>query len=200
MDTQENLVSAPVPEVGQDTTPIVDGNPGAAELVDPPPQKKLSKIQLKKMQQYQERRRRMINKGVPEAQVDAVIAREDYEKLPVADKLKRMEGFIASALGQLGQEMTNLRHNDQVLSEAMDVNFTAIARALVKLGISNEEQKAIIDAVNEELEQAAQRRQEAAKKAHEEAQKKAAADDLAAQAEPAGEPPPPPEEATQFGG
>lgn len=184
----EALVSSNVPEVGQPA------------LVDPPAQKKLSKIQVKKMQQYQERRRRMVNKGVPVEQVDAVIAREDYEKLPVGDKLKRMEGFIASALGQLGQELVNLRHNDQVLSEAMDVNFTAIARALVKVGVPLDEQRKIIDAVNEEIEQAAQRRQEAAKKAHDEAKAKVAQDNLATQSEPAGEPPPPPAEATTFGG
>lgn len=201
MDTQENLVSAPVVDLATPPTPVEAApTPDQPKLVDPPPQKKLSKMQMKKIQQYQERRRRLINKGVPEAQVEAVIAREDYEALPVAEKLKRLEGFVASALGQLGQEMSNLRHNDQVLSEAMDVNFTAIARILEKLGVSHDDQRKILDAVNEEIEAAAQRRMEAAKKAQEEAKKKAATDDLAAQAEPSGEPPPPPAEATTFGG
>jgi hypothetical protein len=199
MDTTE--ISTPVVDLATPPTPA-ETEPAVPQpkLVDPPAQKKLSKLQIKKMQQYQERRRRLLNKGVPEAQVDAVIAREDYEALPVGDKLKRLEGFIASALGQLGQEITALRENDQVLSEAMDVNFTAVARALVKLGVPLEEQRAIIDAVNAEIEEAMEKRKAAAKKAQDEANQKAAAQNLAAQAEEAGEPPPPPEEATQFGG
>lgn len=166
-----------------------------AQPVPKPP----TKAQLKKMEIYAQRRQRLINKGVPEAQVDAVIAREDYERLPVAEKLKRLEHFVASALGQLGQEMGNLRHNDGVLADAMDVNFRSIAKALTKAGVSMDDQKKIVEEVQKEMEAEAQARAEAAEKAQKEVEEKARASDTK-QVDVPGEAPAAPAEATTFGG
>lgn len=151
--------------------------------------KPLSKIDEKRRQIYIERRKRAINKGVPEDKVDEHLAREDFEKLPLETRVHHM---IDTAFQRLAQEIVSLQYNDQMLSAAMDVNFRAIAKMLEKLGLPRDQQLVLLKEAKEDIE-----RDLAERKAKEEAQK---AEAMKVETEQRGEPPPPPEDATVFGG
>lgn len=162
--------------------------------------RRLSKIDEKRIRQYQERRRRLINKGVPAEKVDQAIAEEDYRSMPVEKKFERLEALVANSVKRMSSDMLALRHNDGVLADSMDSNFKAMARCLEKAGVSLADQSAIISAVNAEI--AAEREQKMAAKMQAEAEK-AAADALKdAETQKASEEEEVaiPEEATTFGG
>jgi hypothetical protein len=62
-------------------------------------------------------------------------------------KIDRLEKVVSASLQNIATDITSLQHNDTVLADAMDVNFTAIARILEKLGIPNQELNSVIEQV-----------------------------------------------------
>ena len=149
----------------------------------------MSKMDEKKRQIYIERRKRALNKGIPEDKVDQHLAKEDFERLPLETRVQHM---IDTAFRRLAQEIVSLEYNDQMLSAAMDVNFRAIAKMLEKLGIPREQQLELLKEAKEDIE-----KDLAARKAKQDAEATA---NMKAETEQAGEPPAPPDEATVFGG
>jgi hypothetical protein len=153
----------------------------------------MSKMDEKKRQIYIERRKRALNKGIPEDKVDQHLAKEDFERLPLETRVQHM---IDTAFRRLAQEIVSLEYNDQMLSAAMDVNFRAIAKMLEKLGISREQQLELLKEAKEDIEKDLAARK--AKQDEEAAAKQTA--NMKAETEQAGEPTAPPDEATVFGG
>lgn len=168
--------------------------------------KRMTKVDIKRMQAREERRRRLLNNGVPEDKVDAVMAAEDYQNLPVDKKLDRFERIVSQALQGLQRDIMALRHNDGVIADAMDINLKAMARALEKAGITKEAQNDIIREVEKELREEQKRQAEAEVEARRMASEKAEKERMEAEAnaKPAiaseGEPEPVPEGATVFEG
>lgn len=128
----------------------VSSNEGAQPEAAPQPPK-MSKIDQKRRQIYLDRRNRKLKEGVPENMVDQVLAREDYERLPVEAKLQRMEGMVRGVFGQIAEDVQSLRKNDATIAEAMDVNFRALGKALNRLGIGAEEQRALMQETVDEM-------------------------------------------------
>lgn len=154
----------------------------------------VTKMDIKRAQAYQERRRRLINNGTPPDKVDATIEAEDYQALPVEKKLLRFQTLVGSALRGLQQDVLNLQHNDRVIADAMDVNLRAMGRALTRLGFTEEMQKDIVTEVENEIRRDQEAKQKAASATEEKAGVEAQIDT-----------PPPaesdlPEEAVVFGG
>jgi hypothetical protein len=204
-----------VSETQQETTPDVQAAPDNVTPINgDPKQRKFSKIELKRMRAYQERRQRLINKGVAPDKVDMVLAAEDYANMPVPEKLKRLEGILQNSFQQVAIEMANLRHNDGVLADAMDLNFKSFAKMLVKLGIPLEDQGKIIAETEKEMAEERRKQSETASKAAQAAQEnieQAKAEEALKKAEQPiltgpegvdanGSPIPPPDGATVFGG
>lgn len=113
--------------------------------------KKPNKIELKRQQIYEERRRRLINSGIPEDKVDQTIAAQDYAELPVEKKIQRLEQMLTGSVQALVNDIQALQHNDKVIADALDINMKAMSRCLDKAGISLEDQSRIIAEVAEEL-------------------------------------------------
>lgn len=132
--------------------------------------RKPTKHELKKAQWYQERRQRLLNKGVPEDQVDLVIAREDYEALPVEKKIRRLESMIQGLAQGASQDINGLVENDKLMADAYDINIRACRKLFQKLGITSEE----FQAISEQVEAEFIAEKEAKTKARKDAQEKAA--------------------------
>lgn len=129
-------------------------------MTDVLPASNMTKIDAKRAQIYQERRRRLLNRGVPEAQVDATLAAEDYRNLPLAERFARFEKMALGALEGLQRDIMSLRHNDSVIAESMDINLRAMSMCLEKAGVSKEAQSDIIKQVDGQLRE--ERAQQAA--------------------------------------
>ncbi len=130
--------------------------------------RRITKADMKRMQAYEERKRRLINKGVAPDKVDGVIAAEDYNALPVEKKFERLEKLTSQLFQGLQKDIMALRHNDGVIADAMDINLRAVARSLEKAGVTKEMQGQIIREVETELRAEQQKRmeeQQAARKA-----------------------------------
>lgn len=166
--------------------------------------RKMSKVDMKRMQAYQERRRRLINKGVDPKKVDAVIAAEDYKNMPLEDKFERLQAIVLGALRESQKDILALRHNDEVISDAFDINLKSLAKCLERAGVTKELQGTIIQEVEKEVREEQKLMIETKAKANADAEKArmqaALADDakLTQSEEPEGETHP--EEATVFGG
>lgn len=154
--------------------------------------RKLSKGDEKRLRILQDRRQRHLNEGVPPEKVDEVIAREDYERLPVEKKIARLEGLLSATAQGLGKDIETLFRNQGVLLDTMDVNFTAFEMMVTDLGVSIEKQRSYVEAAREVVEQKKRDRQRQTNAAADKSLKDAAATP--------GEPPPPPDGATVFGG
>jgi hypothetical protein len=184
------------------------GDLGAApdNVADISKARKPSKHEMRMAQRFQERLQRLMNRGMSQQQALLAIQREDYEALPPEKKIKRLEGIIKSIAERLGQDITNLRYNDNELGDAMDVNFMAFSEMLVKLGISREEQDLFVKTAQATMAARRASELEQQKAAAEAAQKAAAAKNEAASVEEeakvddAAGTPHVPEEATTFGG
>jgi DNA-binding transcriptional MerR regulator len=158
--------------------------------------KQLSKMDIKRQQIYAERRKRHINNGVPAEKVGEVMAKEDFERLPID---KRVQMMIAGSTQSLAQEIINLQYNDSILATAMDVNFRALKKAFDRLGVSSEQ---LTQCLTEARAEVQSEMEEKAKKAREEATEspeavREAVEDIA---DKAGKPAEAPPEATVFGG
>jgi hypothetical protein len=112
---------------------------------------RLDKITQKRQQIYMDRRNRLLASGVPADKVDMSLAAEDYHNLSDSQKIKRLEGILSSTFQNFAKELNNLRHNDTVLADAMDVNFKAFSKMLVKVGVPLEEQQTFIQDAQKEM-------------------------------------------------
>lgn len=141
-------------------------------------------------------------RGLDDRQVAQFMARREHEAQPIQQRLMRLEAMVVQSFQQLAQEMTALRQNDEILADAMDVNFRSIARALELAGVTLDKQGEIIQQVQVEVQEERRKamEEEAIKKAA--VKRKAEEDALAAKvdAPPAAPTDNAPQEASQFGG
>jgi hypothetical protein len=169
--------------------------------------KRPSKLEAKKNQIFQDRVKRKMGEGKTEAEAIQSVLREDYDRLPVADKLKRVEavlqrheGAIAGIARGFQADALRLEQNDTSLADSMDTNFRAFQRILRKLGVSDEDQKQAVVEAREEIAAELMARATAAEVKKAQAVEEEKKKEVAADVDVAGEPPSPPTEATDFGG
>lgn len=140
----------------------------------------------KAQRKRQERREELIKNGVPENLVDQVLQQEEYRKLPIDQKVHHLEMTIAHAqsvftdtMKKLASEMIALRSNQEEIADAFDVNLRALERVLVKLGIKEEDQKAILEEVTKEFYEVKRKRAEARAAAQKDPEKAAVEQEIA---------------------
>lgn len=146
-----------------DSEPIQEV-PESAELLNRP-ERKASKLELKKQQIMQDRVQRHMANGLTLEQAIQKIQREDYDQLPIDSKLKRLEGMLVGNVQGIAKDITLLRQNQTELADVLDVNFRAFEKILAKMGIPVEDQRTILAEAEAEwkAEQKASK-EEAAKK------------------------------------
>lgn len=110
-----------------------------------------NKRELKARKAREERKVFLKSKGVPEELIEQVLDQEDYNKLPIDQKVARLEqsvgqlqGFISHALRQLSNEMVALRENQEEIADSFDINFKMLEEILVSLNVSEDTQKEIL--------------------------------------------------------
>jgi hypothetical protein len=200
------ISDAPAQDLGE--LPDLPAAPEKVTNINDAKQQKVNKVQMKKFQIYLERRKRAINKGIPEERVDQYLREEDYRNMPVAEKVQRLEGIMSSTFQGLSQDVVRLRQNDGHIADAFDINSRAIFKMMVKLGITSEQQKDILKESADEFDAEKKAKVEARQKAAEEAQKKTLEEqerakivqETKAEKNPEPQGAEPPAEATQFGG
>jgi hypothetical protein len=116
-----------------------------------PPEPKKSKTDFKKEEIFKERMRRHINSGKTPEQAYMAIQKEDYDRMPVGDKLELMRRSFASSLESMAKDVAMLHDNQKSLADVMDINFRAFDKMMVKLGISSEDQATLITEVQAEI-------------------------------------------------
>lgn len=122
--------------------------------------RKPTKIEIKRAQQREERRRRLINQGVPEDKVDQVMVNEDYNNLPLDRRFQDFRSQVVKAIQALSMDVMNLQHNDRVIADAMDTNMRAMSKCLNKVGVPTEDQAQIMkDVISELTEERAKQQQ-----------------------------------------
>lgn len=126
--------------------------PEAPEEVTEMKQPKLSKIEEKRQQIFRDRVRRKMGDGKTEEQAIQAIMQEDYEAMPLDKKFARLESAVANAINGLMHNVNTIRQNEHVVADAFDINYRALAKMMAKLGLSQEEQNAIIDETKKEVE------------------------------------------------
>lgn len=119
-----------------------------------------TKLELKRYQQHQERVKRMINKGMDPAKVEAAIAEEDYRALPVEKKFDMLMHSVRMAISGFAEDIQGLRFNDQMFSDVMAINSRAMTKCLIKAGISLEVQSDLIKEADAEIRAEFQKRQD----------------------------------------
>lgn len=184
----ENEELAPAPE---NVTPIQEAP------------RKMSKADEKRQQIFLDRMKRHIAGGKTPDQAYAAIQREDYDRMPLIDKVKRLEGMLVGNVQSIARDLSLLRENEKMLADIFDVNFRGFEKMLTKLGLPKEEQVKLLQEAEAEIkaEFAAREAQKAAAEAA--AQEKAQEEALKAsvdQPAPAEEQGKVPEGATVFGG
>jgi hypothetical protein len=137
--------------VSEETAEVEVGSPGTIEVPSETVERKPTKIEEKRRKIYIDRMQRHMAKGLTVEQAHMKIQEEDYERLPIEAKLKRLEMACMQAIQRLAGELGSLQNNDQVIADAMDSNFRAITKALVKLGVTGEEQVAFLKEAEEEI-------------------------------------------------
>lgn len=157
---------------------------------------KKNKIEEKKERIFAERVQRLVAKGKTEEEAALQIRREDYENLPISQKIVRLERMLLSFAREMGEDLQHLRENDWILSRATDINTRVINRCFKLAGVDQERQNAILKEVEEEFRLEEEKAKEEAVKQEMEAAEKAVP---TAENEPA-EALPTPEGATVFGG
>lgn len=205
-------------EIDGKMLPVTIGPDGKKQAVDENgntyilAEKKLSAIELKRQKIWKERYQRLANKGIDPKKIPIMLAEEDYKNKPLADKFEESKKLNTAITRRLAQDINGLQHNDVVLADSMDVNFRAFAKMLLKLGLSLEDQKTIIQETEKEIAEERQKRIEEARLAAaaraQKAQEKKAVEELnkpegVAPLDPAATPAesaPSPEGATVFGG
>lgn len=154
---------------------------------------KKNKIEERKERIFAERVQREMTKGLTEDEAALRIRREDYDSLPLSQKVVRLERMLLSFAREMGQDLANLRYNDWMLSRATDINTRVVSKCLSLAGVDTERQNAILKEVEEEF-----RKKEEEEKEAEVKQEMTAAEKGNPAEEPAATPAP--EGATVFGG
>lgn len=112
---------------------------------------KMTKIDAKRMKDREERRRRLVNNGVPLDRVDETLAWEDHNNLPTDKRLEKLEKLVVKLFQGLQRDIMSLQHNDGVITDALDINLRAMAKCLEKAGVDRDQQGVIITEVETEL-------------------------------------------------
>lgn len=192
-----------------------DANNNTYVLSDgPKAQKKPTAIDIKRMRIYQERIQRLVGKGMTEENARLAIQEEDYRALPLDKKFDLLVQSVRAAVTGFAGDINELRHNDQVVSDVIDVNARAFSKIFVKLGVSLEDQSVFIKEADVEvraelkkrMDDAMENQQRLAKQRADLTEAKIAEalknveDKHAVQEQPPTDPNPIPEGATTFGG
>lgn len=173
--------------------------------------KKPSKIDQKRQQIFMDRLKRHMGKGLTQQQAVQAIQMEDYAAMPLDKKFANLERIVAQTFRNLSNDIMNLSQGHMAIGDAFDINYRAIQKVFIKLGISNEEQKVFIDEAQKEVIEARKKdmemRAEAGREVLQEKQAEAEADIKAELSKPpsalgteAAEGAEIPKEATVFGG
>jgi len=193
--------------------PPVEAAPEAPVELKKDKSKKMSKIDEKRQQIFMDRLKRKMAQptedGKPRTQQQALqeMAKEDYDALPLQKKFERLESIVAQSFRGMSQEVVNLGQNHAAIADAFDINYRAIQKMFLKLGMTAEEQKQFIE--ESQAEVLAERRKQMADASAARLNQQRAAQEAAEKqnieagmkpslSEETGAPPPPPE-ATVFG-
>ena len=134
--------------MNNESTTVV-GNEGTVEV--PPEPRRPNKIDEKRQKIYRERMQRHIAKGLSAEQAHRKVMEEDYARLPIDQKMRLLEQSVMGAVQRLAQELESLQHNDRVIADALDVNFKAITKALLKQGVPGDDLAAFLKEAEEEI-------------------------------------------------
>lgn len=134
-----------------------------------------TKQQIKQAKEREARRQALRKAGAPEEVIEKMLDQEDYERLPIDQKVNRLESMLVGMSRGVGEDVRALQHNDGQIADAFDVNLRAVAKMFEKLGITRAEQLEFIKASAIELKAEAEARQEADRKKSVDEFKKAAA-------------------------
>ncbi len=159
------MVQAIVDQAGGQATEVGE----APDNVTPISKPKLDKMQMKRNQIFMERVRRHINAGMTQEQAIQAIAKEDYAKMPLDQKILRLENMLKGMAKQFSMDNLNLRRNDGAIADAFDINYRAISKMFRMLGLTPEQEKQCSLEAQEEFNKDRQNKLDAeAKKAQEE--------------------------------
>jgi hypothetical protein len=126
--------------------------PDQPTLVDAPKViNKPSKIDQKRQKIFQDRMKRFMSKGMTPEQAISAMQREDYDRLPPDQKIRRLESALVGNFQQVARDIGLLRQNQNDLADVMDVNFRAFEKMLIKLGVPSEDQKALLKEAEDEI-------------------------------------------------
>jgi hypothetical protein len=202
-------------------TPVIDADPTSPAVepvpLEPAPEnaipvqkfpKGAAKLEAKRQQILQDRMRRHMGRGLSQEQAWQAIQKEDFDALPMDKKFARLENMVSNTFRQLAQEIVNLGQGHAAVADAFDINYRAVHKIFVKLGVSPEEQQLLIAEAQGEVAEIRRRQQEGravAEKAFNDAQEKQRVEAELASAESPNQAPSsvgaePPPEATVFGG
>lgn len=151
----------------------------------------------KQARQHEEKRRRLINQGVPEDQVEARIAKEKYDNMSADKKIKLLEGMIINSFTQVAHDLSAIRHNEDLVIDSLDINSRVTSKLFQQLGIAPEIIQKMTEEAFEEVQEEKRKMQEQIAKAQERAED----EDLMKKVDLSGEdiPVPIPDGATVFG-
>lgn len=120
-----------------------------------------SVVENKRASYREEKKRRLVNRGVSEERAEEMVARQEYNNLSSDKKLDRLEALFVQTFQGLQRDILALRHNDGVIADAMDINLKAMSKCLEKAGISKDIQGDIIKEVEAELREEQRKHMEA---------------------------------------
>lgn len=146
-----NFVTDPSAPTGGNAVQEMSPTPIIVDKKTEKRQMKMNKMMEKRIRQRLERRQRLINSGTPEDKVDQVMAEQDWAAMPLADKFKMLVHNINESFKRFAQDMMNVRTNQDMLADSMDVNFRAFAKMLEKAGVSAEVQAQCMKEAEDEL-------------------------------------------------
>lgn len=129
----------------------IEAAPETAQEVKQPEPRKPTKQELKRQQIFMDRIKRHMAKGLTFQDAQRAIQKEDYDRMPIAEKVKRLENILAMNLHGMYQDIKLVKSNQDVLADAMDVNFKGFEKILKKLGVSDEERKQLMDEAEAEF-------------------------------------------------
>lgn len=91
--------------------------------------------------------------GVKEEQVDAVLAQEEFRRLPIDQKVNHLMNSIHNAqriynetIRELAGELVAIRDNQEAIADAFDINLKSLESILLGLGVTEAVQKASVEA------------------------------------------------------
>lgn len=130
------------------------------------PRKLSEMFALKKSQKQLQDREKLLKAGVPEDEVERVLAQQEYQSLPVDKRLQRLEQMMAGGFSELLEQyhkaiknteglagdVQRLSENDRDIADVLDINFRAFSKALVSLGCSPEQQKGLMEEAQKEID------------------------------------------------